>query len=462
MCGFAGEVRRHGAPDEAALARMQEVLRPRGPDGAGLRIEGRVGLAHRRLAIIDLSETGAQPMVDAALGLSVVFNGCIYNHLALRRALEAAGHVFASASDTEVLLKGWAEWGEGLLDRLVGMFAFALHEHGSGRVILARDRLGIKPLYLCERPDGGLRFASSLPALVAGGGVDTSVDPVALHHYLSFHSIVPPPRTILRGVAKLPPATLLVLEPDGRRRERRWWDPSFARDPERAAGGGGVGGGAARRPARRRRPADGGRRPGRRAAVRRAGLLDHRRAARARRPAPSRHLLDRLPGRGRPRGGRVRVLRPRGARVRHGPPPDPRRGGPPGGRAPRGDRGHGRADDLPRRGGLLPAQRAGGARPQGRPVRPGRRRGAGRLLLVPAAARGPRRRAGHLRGELLRPRPRRRGGAGGARAPARGGPEPRLRGGTSAPRWPPRRWTAACGSTRRSCWSTTRSSAWTP
>jgi asparagine synthase (glutamine-hydrolysing) len=173
-------------------------------------------------------------MVDAALGLTVVFNGCIYNHRALRRALEAAGHVFVSASDTEVLLKGWAEWGEGLLDRLAGMFAFALHEHGSGRVILVRDRLGIKPLYLCERPDGGLRFASSLPALVAGGDVDTSVDPVALHHYLSFHSIVPPPRTILRGVTKLPPATLLVVEPDGRRRERRWWDPPFTRDPDKA------------------------------------------------------------------------------------------------------------------------------------------------------------------------------------------------------------------------------------
>ena len=100
--------------------------------------------------------------------------------------------------------------------------------------MLARDRLGVKPLYLARRPDGALRFASTLPALVAGGGVDTSVDPVALHHYLSLHSIVPPPRTILRGVRKLPPATVLVVEPDGTRRERRWWDPPFTRDPARS------------------------------------------------------------------------------------------------------------------------------------------------------------------------------------------------------------------------------------
>src|ERR687890_2509254 len=116
-------------------------------------------------------------MVDEALGLAVVFNGCIYNHRALRTELERAGHVFASTSDTEVLLKGWAAWGEGMLDRLAGMFAFALVEHASGRCVLARDRLGIKPLYLQELGDGGLRMASSLPALVAAGGGDTSGDP---------------------------------------------------------------------------------------------------------------------------------------------------------------------------------------------------------------------------------------------------------------------------------------------
>jgi asparagine synthase (glutamine-hydrolysing) len=234
MCGIAGELRRGSSPDPGALARMSEALAPRGPDGSGTWFHDGTALAHRRLAIIDLSELGSQPMVDEELGLTVVFNGIIYNHRELRAELEGAGRRFRSTSDTEVLLKGWAEWGEGMLDRLVGMFAFCLVEHASGRCVLARDRLGIKPLYLHELPDGGLRIASSLPAIVAGGGVDTRVDPVALHHYLSFHSVVPAPRTILRGVRKLPPATLLVLEPDGRRRERRYWDPPFERDPVRA------------------------------------------------------------------------------------------------------------------------------------------------------------------------------------------------------------------------------------
>jgi asparagine synthase (glutamine-hydrolysing) len=213
---------------------MSGALAARGPDGEGEWIHEAVGLVHRRLAIIDLSERGAQPMEDEGLGLIVVFNGCIYNHKELRAELEHAGHVFFSLSDTEVLLKGWAEWGEGMLDRLAGMFAFCLVERDSGRCVLARDRLGIKPLYLSDTPEGGLRFASTLPALLAGGDVDTSVDPVALHHYLSFHSIVPAPRTILHGVRKLAPATVLVLERDGTRRERRYWNPPFERDPARA------------------------------------------------------------------------------------------------------------------------------------------------------------------------------------------------------------------------------------
>jgi asparagine synthase (glutamine-hydrolysing) len=229
VCGFGVEVRPGGRPDRSALERMGAALAARGPDGHGLWLDGDAGLVHRRLAIIDLSERGAQPMRDEALGLSVVFNGCIYNHVELRRELEGHGHRFASTSDTEVLLKGWAQWGDGMLDRLAGMFAFCLRED-TGRVVLARDRLGVKPLYLADLPGGGLRAASTLPALVRAGGVDTTVDPVALHHYLSWHSIVPAPRTILRGVRKLPPATVLVVEPDGTRRERRWWDPPFARD----------------------------------------------------------------------------------------------------------------------------------------------------------------------------------------------------------------------------------------
>ena len=262
-------------------------------------------------------------MRDDGLGLTVVFNGCIYNHRELRAELERAGHAFRSTSDTEVLLKGWAQWGEGMLERLAGMFAFCLVEERTGRVVLARDRLGVKPLYLADLPGGGLRAASTLPALVRAGGVDTRVDPVALHHYLSWHSIVPAPRTILRGVRKLAPATVLVVEPDGTRRERRWWDPPFARDRDWAPRG--VGGGGRRRAAHRRAPADGRRRAGRDPALRRPRLEPDRRPARRAGPARPGDVLDRLPGRRRPRGRRVRVLGPRGARVRHRAPPDPRR-----------------------------------------------------------------------------------------------------------------------------------------
>ncbi|HWD73035.1 MAG TPA: N-acetylglutaminylglutamine amidotransferase, partial [Actinomycetota bacterium] len=231
MCGIAGEVRVDGRlPDVGAVACMADVMAPRGPDGAGVWSAGGVALGHRRLAIIDLSGRGHQPMVDPELGLAVVFNGCIYNHRELRRELERAGYRFFSTSDTEVLLKGWHRWGESLVDRLAGMFAFALSERDSGRTVLARDRLGIKPLYLAD-VDGGLRFASTIPALVAGGGIDTAVDPVGLHHYLTFHAVVPAPRTVLAGVRKLPPATLLVVEPDGQRREREYWNPWTAPAP---------------------------------------------------------------------------------------------------------------------------------------------------------------------------------------------------------------------------------------
>jgi len=208
-------------------------MAPRGPDAAGVWSQGRVALGHRRLKIIDLSEAGAQPMVDSELGLAVCWNGCIYNYKQLRAELSELGYRFFSHSDTEVLLKAYHHWGDRFVDRMFGMFAFAIVERDSGRVLLGRDRLGIKPLYLAE-DSHRIRFASSLPALLAGGGVDTRIDPVALHHYLSFHSVVPPPRTILRGVTKVPPASLVAIEPDGRRTTTTYWEPDFTRRQERA------------------------------------------------------------------------------------------------------------------------------------------------------------------------------------------------------------------------------------
>lgn len=233
MCGLAGEFRRDGSrADVAAVERMAATMSDRGPDDSGVWAQGAIALGHRRLKIIDLSAASGQPLVDAAAGLAGVFNGCIYNYRELRAELQAKGHHFFSSGDSEVVVKAYAEWGLDFVDHLIGMFAVAITERDTGRLVLARDRLGIKPLYLAESPDT-VRFASTLPALLAGGGVDTGIDPVALAHYLSFHSIVPPPRTILRGVAKLPPATIRVYEPDGRSHERVYWNPSFTRNPER-------------------------------------------------------------------------------------------------------------------------------------------------------------------------------------------------------------------------------------
>ncbi|CAL9349704.1 Asparagine synthetase [glutamine-hydrolyzing] 3 [Streptomyces sp. enrichment culture] len=234
MCGLSGEIRfDDGRPDIAAVERMTDRLAPRGPDGRGLWAQGPVALGHRRLKIIGLSESGAQPMADPGGRVVGVFNGCVYNYKELREELRALGHRFFSDSDTEVVLKAYEEWGTACVDRFYGMFAFVLVEQDSGRVILARDRLGIKPLYLARTPER-LRFASSLPALLAGGGVDTSLDPAALHQYFSWHATVAAPRTVLNGVRKLPPATVRVIEPDGSHRDHCYWQPEYTRRPEHA------------------------------------------------------------------------------------------------------------------------------------------------------------------------------------------------------------------------------------
>jgi asparagine synthase (glutamine-hydrolysing) len=247
MCGICGEVRfapGSGSQDDAVegtgdasgdvIDRMMRALAPRGPDGSGIVRTGRVAFGHRRLKIIDLSDASAQPFVDTDLGLTVVFNGCIYNYRELRRELEGRGHRFASSGDTEVVLKAWTEWGQDAPTRFHGMFAFVIHERDTGRVILGRDRFGIKPLYLSQVP-GRLRFASTLPALLAGGDIDTSIDRIALHHYMTWHAVVPAPRTILNGVRKLPAATVRILEPDGTARDHVYWEPRFDHAPEDAA-----------------------------------------------------------------------------------------------------------------------------------------------------------------------------------------------------------------------------------
>lgn len=231
MCGICGELRFEGS--DASLTSLQAMTRAmerRGPDSSGVVTYGPVGLGHRRLSIIDLSARGTQPMVDAKLGLSVAFNGCIYNYADLRSELATLGYEFFSNSDTETILKAYHAWGARAVERFNGMFAFAIHERDTGRVVLARDRLGIKPLYISVHGKGKMvRFASSLPALLAAGEVDTALDPVALNFYMSFHAVVPAPRTIVRGISKLPPATVRTYEPDGRSTDWTYWTPYFER-----------------------------------------------------------------------------------------------------------------------------------------------------------------------------------------------------------------------------------------
>lgn len=236
MCGLHGEIRfDNQQPDRQVHQRINQQLRPRGPDAEGFFAQGPLLLGHRRLKIIDLSDTSAQPFVDEAAGYAMVFNGCIYNYQELRKELEGRGHSFRSQGDTEVILRAWIEWGPDCVHRLNGMFAFALHHLSSAHTWLVRDRLGIKPLYV-QALQGGLRFASTLPALLASGDVDSSINPVALHHYLSWHAVVPPPHTIVNGVQKLPPATIRHIQPDGRIQDTLYWKPEFpADDGQRSA-----------------------------------------------------------------------------------------------------------------------------------------------------------------------------------------------------------------------------------
>jgi len=223
MCGICGELRFDGTqPDLRAIQRMNQALARRGPDHDGSYSDGPLAFGHRRLAIIDLSERSNQPLIDSELGLVLVFNGTIYNYRDLRTELAGKGYRFFSDGDSEVILKAYAAWGESCVEHFLGMFAFAIWDTRKHTLFLARDRLGIKPLYYSLAKDH-LRFASNPQALLAVGDVDTGIDAVALHHQLTLHAVVPAPRTILSGVRKLPPATTLSMNPDGSHKERVYW-----------------------------------------------------------------------------------------------------------------------------------------------------------------------------------------------------------------------------------------------
>ncbi|HEX5488368.1 MAG TPA: XrtA/PEP-CTERM system amidotransferase [Rhodanobacteraceae bacterium] len=228
MCGLAGIVSAQSgdAASEKILLAMRDVQLHRGPDEAGLYVGEGVGFGHRRLSIIDLSH-GQQPMVDEAAGLALIYNGELYNFQELKAALEAEGLVFHSRSDTEVLLRAWQHWGEACLTRLVGMFAFAVWDMRAKRIHLARDPIGIKPLYYGFTRNGDMVFASELKGLLAHPGVDRTIDPQALEDYLAL-GYVPDPKSIYRDIRKLPAGHWLTW----RAREsgpapRQYWDLPF-------------------------------------------------------------------------------------------------------------------------------------------------------------------------------------------------------------------------------------------
>jgi asparagine synthase (glutamine-hydrolysing) len=224
MCGIIGVASRTAVSDRGWLALGRDALRHRGPDDAGewWSADACVGVGHRRLAVIDLSPAGHQPMQDAGGGLCIVFNGEIYNFADLRQELMAQGHAFRTHSDTEVILAAYREWGMDCLSRLNGMFAFALYDSRQRQLFLARDRAGEKPLFYALA-DGVLRFASELKGLMADPALPRRIDPEALDCYLAM-GFVPGQRSMLHGVKKLPPAHALVFDlNDGQSRLWRYW-----------------------------------------------------------------------------------------------------------------------------------------------------------------------------------------------------------------------------------------------
>ena len=224
MCGLCGELRFDGSVlDKKVIERMKEKLQKRGPDSEGSYVNAPIALGHQRLAIIDLTNKAAQPMMDQQAGVALVFNGTIYNYPELRKELQALGHHFKSTGDTEVILRSYIEWSENCVARLKGMFAFAIWDDKKQSLLMARDRSGIKPLYFSQTPQR-LLFASNTQALIhADDKIDTSIDANAMHNLFTLHAVVPAPRTIVKGIRKVKPAHYMLIDNKGRVEEKRYW-----------------------------------------------------------------------------------------------------------------------------------------------------------------------------------------------------------------------------------------------
>ncbi|MCP4390391.1 MAG: N-acetylglutaminylglutamine amidotransferase [Gammaproteobacteria bacterium] len=223
MCGLFGALSFDGSAISSAHAQsMSARVAQRGPDDKGEFFDGPVMLGHRRLSIIDLSPAGHQPMLDSSQRYSIVFNGTIYNYPELREQLIGKGYRFNSHSDTEVIINAYAHWGADCVERLHGMFAFAIWDSRQQSLFLARDRMGIKPLYYAQTRNG-FYFASNPQALLATGLFTTDIDPIGLHHQLSLHAVIPAPRTLIKSIRKLRPAFSMTVSADGKLSEQRYW-----------------------------------------------------------------------------------------------------------------------------------------------------------------------------------------------------------------------------------------------
>jgi asparagine synthase (glutamine-hydrolysing) len=238
MCGIAGYLATGDTPPpDGLLAAMGRTMAHRGPDGSGewRSPDGRAGLAHRRLAIIDLSPAGAQPMLSGDGRFAISFNGEVFNYREIREELKGLGHAFRGDSDTEVILAACAQWGvEAAVSRFIGMFAFGLWDARERTLSLVRDRIGIKPLFLARAP-GLLLFASELKAIAAHPAFSREVDRAALRHYLSFQ-YVPAPMTIYRDAGKVMPGHIVTIAADGTRTDRAWWSLADRWNPEAGRG----------------------------------------------------------------------------------------------------------------------------------------------------------------------------------------------------------------------------------
>ena len=228
MCGICGQFRFDGENvSPKSLTSMMSKLARRGPDSNGKWLESNIGFGHQRLSIIDLSSHGNQPMVDELLKLTLVFNGTIYNYKSLRSELIGKGYSFSSHSDTEVIIKAYHYWGEDCVKYFDGMFAFCMWDKSNQKLFIARDRIGIKPLYY-NLSNKAFTFASNSQALLTQE-LDKSVNPIALQQQLSLHGVVPAPNTVINGIQKVKPATVITINTKGLLKEKTYWFPSANR-----------------------------------------------------------------------------------------------------------------------------------------------------------------------------------------------------------------------------------------